>query len=448
MQWLAMQAPASSASTAPRPIWRSPATSSSWRRSPRWRTPPLETTSRGSCWSMTRIVSASAAWARWRDRCGETRWGASMKIVDVRITGLAGGTVEGGWADELKPEDDLHTIVEVLTDEGLTGIGSTYTSKALTAAAVKLLWPMLIGERADEPARVTERLRQSTFWQGRGGAVEHAISGIDIALWDLMGKICNQPVSRLLGGRYRDRIKPYGSILFDEPPRLRETLQQTVTRGFKAIKLGWRPFGRRDRMTDELLVQTAREAVGPNVELMVDAGGSEQFWPHGYKWALETAKMLAEYDVVWFEEALPPDDLEGYVELRRQAPLPITTGEVLTRRQSFRPYLERQAVDIIQPDCTKCGGLTEAWRIGWTAYEHNILMVPHGWNTAIGLAADLQLVASLPVAKYVEYLTPSAYLDELIMEPFRPDAEGYLEVPTAPGLGIDLNPDALRHYGI
>src|ERR1700752_1006398 len=109
--------------------------------------------------------------------------------------------------------------------------------------------------------------------------------------------------------------------------------------------MGWRPFGRHDRQTDELLVRTAREAVGPDVELMVDAGGSEQFWPHGYKWALETAKMLAAYDVVWFEEALPADALAGYIELRRHAPLPIAGGEVLTRRQSFRPFLERHAFD-------------------------------------------------------------------------------------------------------
>src|SRR5262249_58641632 len=112
------------------------------------------------------------------------------------------------------PEEDLNTIVEVLTDEGLTGVGSAMTSKALVAAAVALLRPHLIGERADEPARVSEKLRQSTFWQGRGGAVEHAISGIDIALWDLFGKICHQPVSRLLGGWYRQRVQPYGSSLF------------------------------------------------------------------------------------------------------------------------------------------------------------------------------------------------------------------------------------------
>ena len=289
------------------------------------------------------------------------------------------------------------------------------TSKALVDAAVKLLRPLLIGERADEPARVTEKLRQHTFWQGRGGSVEHAISGIDIALWDLFGKIVNQPVARLLGGVYRDRIKPYGSLLFDEPDRLAEKLRYAVARGFKAIKLGWTPFGRIDAKMDELLVRTARETVGPDVELMVDAGGSDAFWPHGLKWALRTAHMLADYDVVWFEEALVPDDVAGFAELRRQSPIPITTGEVLTRRQSFWPYLRNHAVDIIQPDCTKCGGLTEAWRIGWMAYEHNIQLVPHGWNTAIGLAADLHLTAALPVATYVEFLTPSPYVDELIV---------------------------------
>jgi L-alanine-DL-glutamate epimerase-like enolase superfamily enzyme len=371
-----------------------------------------------------------------------------MKIAELRLTGLTGGTVEGGWAEELTPEDNVHTIVEVVTDAGLVGIGSTFTSRDLVAAATKLLRPFLIGERADEPARVSEKLRQNTFWQGRGGSVEHAISGIDIALWDLFGKIVNQPVARLLGGYYRQRIKPYGSLLFDEVEPLRAKLTQAVARGFKALKLGWKPFGRRDAKTDELLVRTARETVGPGVELMVDAGGSDAFWPHGYKWALRTAQMLAAYDVVWFEEALPPDDLAGFAELRRHSPVPIATGEVLTRRQSFKPLFEQQAVDIVQPDCTKCGGLTEAWRIAWMAYEHNVLWVPHGWNTAVGLAADLHLSAAMPVARYVEYLTPSPYIEEIITAPFRVDAEGYLPIPDRPGLGIELNREALKRYGL
>lgn len=371
----------------------------------------------------------------------------NMKITDLRITGLAGGTVEGGWARELAPEDDVHTIVEVLTDEGLVGIGSTFTSSDLVRAAAKLLKPLLIGERADEPSRISEKLRQHMFWQGRGGSVEHAISGIDIALWDLFGKVTNQPVSRLLGGNYRNKIKPYGSLLFDEPDPLREKLKEAVRRGFKAIKLGWKPFGRRDAKTDELIVRTARETIGPNVELMVDAGGSEAFWPHGYKWALRTAQMLAAYDVTWFEEALPPDDFAGFAELRRHSPVPIATGEVLTRRQSFKPLFEQKCVDVVQPDCTKCGGLTEAWRIAWMAYEHNVLWVPHGWNTAIGLAADIQMACAMPVARYVEFLTPSPYVDDLIRTPFRPDSEGLLTLPEKPGLGIELNPDSLKEFG-
>ena len=289
-------------------------------------------------------------------------------------------------------------------------------------------------------------MRQSSFWQGRGGTVEHVISGIDIALWDLFGKICNQPVSRLLGGNYRTRIKPYGSILFDEPARLRDTLEQTVERGFRAIKLGWRPFGRVSSRYDELLVRTARETVGPEIELLVDAGGSEEYWPHGFKWALNTAKMLAEYDIGWFEEPLPPDDLEGYIRLREAAPLPIAGGEVLTRRQAFMPWIERGAVDVLQPDATKCGGLSEARRIAWAAYDHNIQFVSHGWNTGVGVAADLQLAAAIPVARYVEYLTPAAYIEEILTEPFKIDAEGFLEIPQKPGLGIEIDRAALKRF--
>lgn len=211
-----------------------------------------------------------------------------MKIIEVRSIPLMGRTPEGGWDTEIEPEENLHTLIEVVTDETLngkplTGIGSVYTSQALVEGALRLMRPWLIGECAIEPERVTEKLSQMAFWQGRGGAVTHAISGIDIALWDLLGKVCGQPVARLLGGYYRERIKPYGSILFDEPDILREKLQAVLARGFRAIKLGWKPFGRVSRKMDELLVRTARETVGPDVEIMVDAGGSEHFWPHGYK---------------------------------------------------------------------------------------------------------------------------------------------------------------------
>ncbi len=366
-----------------------------------------------------------------------------MKIRDIKIHRLLGATVDGGWPAGHEPEDDLHTLVEVITDDDLTGIGSVFTNSSLTLAGIETLKPMWENESALEPERVSEKLRQSCFWQGRGGTLEHVISGIDIALWDLLGKATGQPVARLLGGYYRHKVKPYGSMLFDEPGLLAENLAATVARGFRAIKLGWRPFGRRDEKFDELLVKTARETVGDEVELFVDAGGSEQFWPHGYKWALRTSQMLAEYKIGWFEEALPPDDIEGFIRLREHSPVPIAGGEVLTRRQSFIPWIERGALDIVQPDATKCGGLTEARRIAWMAQDHNIGFVSHGWNTAIGVAADLHLAAAIPVAKYVEYLTPSAYIEKIITEPFQLDTEGFLSIPERPGLGIELDRDGL-----
>lgn len=369
-----------------------------------------------------------------------------MKILSVDVCPLTGATVDGGWPQGHEPQENLHTLLIVRTDSALVGYGSCFTSGRLVAGAMELLWPLLKGESAEEPERVAEKLHQSTFWQGRGGSVTHAISGIDIALWDLFGKICGQPVGRLLGGSYRNRIKPYGSILFDQPADLARNLTSVVERGFRAIKMGWRPFGRRDRAFDELLVKTARETVGDDVELMVDAGGSEQFWPHGVNWARNTAAMLADYGIVWFEEALPPDDLEGYIELTRVSPVPISGGEVLTRRQAFAPWLERRAVDIIQPDCTKNGGLSEFRRIAWLAADHNIQVIPHGWNTAVGLAADLQISSFLPVARYVEYLTPCAYIDELTTEKFVLDEAGFLEIPGRPGLGIELDADRLKRF--
>lgn len=145
-------------------------------------------------------------------------------------------------------------------------------------------------------------------------------------------------------------------MLMAEPKEMRDRLQAGLARGFKAFKIGWGPFGRKDARTDEAIIAAAREAIGPDVELMVDAGGSDAFWPHGYKRALQTAKMLANYDVRWFEEALRPDDIDGYVLLREHSPVHISACEVLTRRQAFIPWIERGAVDYIQPDVAKVGG--------------------------------------------------------------------------------------------
>lgn len=371
----------------------------------------------------------------------------TMVILDVRLLPLRGATPDGGWDEKSTDHDtNLHTLVEVLTDEGVTGLGSCYTSAALVEGALEVLRPHLLGASALDPSSTTELLHQQTFWQGRGGAITHAISGLNIALWDILGKVTGQPVSRLLGGRYRDSIKPYGSLLMDEPDRLRRALEDGLARGFRAFKIGWGPFGRDNRQTDEAIVRTARETIGPDCDLMVDAGGSDAFWPHGFKWAIETARMLADYGVAWFEEPLRPDDLDGYATLTTQAPLPIAGCEVLTRRQAFLEWIERRAIDYIQPDVTKVGGISEEHRIAQYADDHSILFVPHGWNTAVGLAADLQLVAAATTARWVEYITPAPYIEDLLEDPIRPDEKGLIPIPDGPGLGMKWNPDGIARF--
>src|SRR5204862_1074600 len=195
------------------------------------------------------------------------------------------------------------TWVGVHTDQGLTVLGSVFSNDRLVRAALAVLEPLYRGENALEPERLSEKLHQNSFWLGRGGSITHAISGVDIALWDLLGQATGQPVGRLLGGRYRERVQPYASLLMDEPEKLREHLLRVKAQGFRAFKIGWGPFGRRNAATDEAMVRAAREAVGSENKLMVDAGGSDAYWNNGYKWALNTAQMLADYDVLWFEEA-------------------------------------------------------------------------------------------------------------------------------------------------
>ena len=369
-----------------------------------------------------------------------------MKITEIRCAGLRGATPEGGWSNELRPDDCVHTLLAVHTDSGHVGLGSVFTNDALVQAALGLLRPLYLGENALEPERVSEKLHQNMFWLGRGGSVTHAISGIDIALWDLLGKATGQPVGRLLGGRYRERVQPYASLLMDEPAPLRDHLLAVKAQGFRAFKIGWGPFGRRNAATDEAIVKAARQAVGPDSRLMVDAGGSDAFWPNGYKWAINTAKMLADYDVHWFEEALPPDALEDYAKLREHSPVPISGGEVLTRRQAFQPFLEARAFDIIQPDVTKVGGISEERRIAWMAQEHGVQFIPHGWNTAVGLAADLHLASAFPNTDLVEYLTGSPFIDDITLGGWKIDADGMLAIPTKPGLGLELDPDVLAKY--
>ncbi len=371
-----------------------------------------------------------------------------MRITEIKCAGLRHGTPEGGWANELKSDDCVHTLIAVFTDEGVTGWGSVFTNDELVRGALKVLAPLSSGENPLEPERVTEKLHANTFWLGRGGSVTHTISGIDIAMWDILGKVTGQSVGRLLGGRYRERVRPYASILMREPKALAEHLSLLHAQGFRAFKIGWGPFGRHSFALDEAIVSAARAALSTESLLMVDAGASDAFWPQDYKWAARTAHMLANYDVYWFEEPLPPDNLHDYVLLRNNSPVPIAGGEVLTRRQSFIPWLTQRAFDIVQPDVTKVGGISDERRIAWMAEDNGVRFIPHGWNTALGLAADLQLASAIRNTDLVEYLTGSPFIDDLADGGWKLDADGMLPIPNLPGLGVSLNMDAVeRHTG-
>ena len=294
---------------------------------------------------------------------------------------------------------------------------------------------------------MTEKLHQNTFWMGRGGTLTHVISGIDIALWDILGKATGLPVGQLLGGRYRTRVQPYCSLLMAHPAEMHDMVAAYRARGFRAFKIGWGPFGRTDEAKlDAAIVRAARDAAGAENRLFVDAGASDAHWPHGLKWAMRTAEMLNDHDVGWFEEPLCPDAIEDFCDLRRASPVPIAGGEVLTRRQSFLPFLSRGAFDIVQPDVTKVGGISEQRRIAWMADDFGVRYVGHGWNTALGLAADLQLAAALPNVELVEFIGGRPYVDGITEAPFVLDDEGYLAIPDEPGVGVRLSGGKLARY--
>jgi L-alanine-DL-glutamate epimerase-like enolase superfamily enzyme len=371
---------------------------------------------------------------------------APVTITSIVAAPLCGQSPKGGWSHEIKPQDSVHTLIAVHTDAGITGYGSVFTHGRLAQAALEVLSPLFAGENALQPERVTEKLRQHTFWMGRGGTLTHTISGIDIALWDILGKVTGLPVSNLLGGNYRHRVQPYCSLLMEQPDAMHQTISAYKEKGFRAFKIGWGPFGRVSAALDEEIVAAARQAAGEQARLFVDAGASDALWPNGLKWALNSAEMLKKYRVEWFEEPLRPDDMQDYVELRRASLVPVAGGEVLTRRQSFVPWFTAGALDIVQPDVTKVGGISEQRRIAWLADEFGVRYVGHGWNTALGLAADLQLAAALPHVDYVEFIGGSAYIDGITTVPFTVDEQGYLTIPEKPGLGVELDKEKLARF--
>jgi len=341
-------------------------------------------------------------------------------------------------------------IIKVHTDEGITGIGEAHTNPLVSKAILEAplcsisssgLKPLLIGQDPRDINRLCDLMVHRTQTYGRRGAVMHVISGIEIALWDILGKALNQPIHRLLGGARRDSIPAYASDLAPDTADGAIALalsHQAV--GYKAIKLGWGGLGRNPRK-DAAMIGQVRRAVGPNMDIMLDMGFAVPLED-----AIYLGQALAEHDVYFLEEPLPPDDLNGFSRLTAISPTPIATGEKESSRQPFIDLVERGGLRIIQPDVARVGGIAETLRIASFAEPRGVRVIPHCWSTDILVAATLHVIGLIKDCPYLEFnATTNPLRTALTVSPIRP-VGGMVALPTGPGLGIELNEATIAKY--
>jgi L-rhamnonate dehydratase len=370
-----------------------------------------------------------------------------LKITDVEAIVLRQPEMDVSKADG--SQDAL--LIRIQTDEGITGIGEVDSLPPVVKAIVDAppshaiasgLRHLLIGENPLEIDRLWHKLYRGSIYYGRQGPAIHAISGIDIALWDIKGKVLGQPVHRLLGGPHRDSIRAYASTLMPETPEeARAVVAGLVERGFTAIKLGWGPFGR-DADLDVALVRAAREAAGDDVDLMFDIGLG---WPnadHG----IRQVRRFEEYRPYWVEEPFWPDETAAYRKLADTVETRIACGEEDATRWGFDLLMERTGVDVIQPDVTRAGGISELVRIAHLADLRGVAMVPHSWSTGIIKAASLHVIGAMPNATFLEYCVQETALNQLLTVERFPVVDGMVALPEKPGLGVEIDEEVVRRY--
>jgi D-galactarolactone cycloisomerase len=378
-----------------------------------------------------------------------------MKITDVITHQLSVPvdepfTSSRGWVYKTKGA----LVVEVQTDEGITGWGDCYGPAAVAKAVVdSLLKPSVIGCDPFDVEVIWETLYNKVKDYGLTGMTISGISGVDIALWDIVGKACGKPVHKLLGGCFRPRIEAYATgLYFKDMARVTEEAvaeaRTYAEQGFRAVKM---KVGLGDMKKDLTRIAAVREALGPDRLLMVDAN-------HCYNvpQAITLGREMERLGVYWFEEPISPEDLDGYVEVSRALDMAVAGGENEFTKFSFRAILDRRAMDIIQPDVCAAGGLTECKKIAALAQASGVQCVPHAWGTAIGLAATLHFIASLPDSPPCLVPVPPLLEFEQTFNPFRDDlatsrithGKGWVDVPTGPGLGIEIDRDVLKQYRV
>jgi L-alanine-DL-glutamate epimerase-like enolase superfamily enzyme len=367
-----------------------------------------------------------------------------MKIVDVEPIVLRLDKVDATRADGTQDA----FLVKVHTDEGVVGIGEADTSPYVARTIVEMpashsiargIRELVVGEDPLQIDRLWQLMFHGTDHYGRGGAALHVISAVDMALWDLAGKVAGRPVAELLGGRRVDAVPVYASEVMPETPvEVRRIAERAASAGYTALKLGWGPLGR-DVAGDVELIETARAALGPERALMIDGGRA-----YTVKRALELLRRVEEHELYWFEEALAPDDLDGYRRLSGATAVRIAAGEADSGIRAFRALVEHGCVDVLQPDVARCGGFTVARQIAELARAFSVEVVPHCFSTGVLVAASLHFVAVLDQPTWSEFsVADSPLVNGILATPFEL-RDGRLDVPTGPGLGIELDDELVE----
>jgi L-rhamnonate dehydratase len=343
-------------------------------------------------------------------------------------------------------------VVKVHTDGGIVGIGEADTSSHVAKAIIEAplshkicrgLAECVIGQDPFEIDRLIHRMYEGAIFFGRQGAVIQAMSGVEIALWDIVGKATQRPVYQLLGGGFRKKFRAYASILFgDTPEETRKIGTELVRKGYRAVKFGWGPMGQSES-SDIAHVRAAREGVGPDVELMIDAG---LCWDTAT--AIRRAQQFESFSLAWLEEPLHPDNIDGYRRLSERAPMRIAAGEEICDVKEFQTMMDIGGIDVAQVDVTRVGGLARSKRIGWDSVERHRLCVNHSYKTGINIAASLHFVAALPNTHYFEYCVEQGALRQTLTKQRFPVIDGDISVPEEPGLGIDLDEAVVARYRV
>ncbi len=344
-------------------------------------------------------------------------------------------------------------IVKVHTDAGITGVGEVDSSSLVAKAIIEAplshqicrgLAECVVGHDPFEIDRLIHRMYEGTIFFGRQGAVIQAMSGVEIALWDIVGKAVGRPVYQLLGGGFRKKFRAYSSILFGDTPAETERIAREVVRqGFRACKFGWGPMGQSEA-SDLAHVRAARAGIGPDAELMVDAG---LCWDTAT--AIRRARQFEPFHLTWLEEPLHPDNVQGYARLcASNPPMRIAAGEEICDIKEFQILMDVGGIDVAQVDVTRVGGLARSKRIGWDSAERHRLCVNHSYKTGINIAASLHFVAALPNTHYFEYCVEQGDLRKHLTKQSFPVIDGDISVPEEPGLGVDLNEEIVAKYRV